>query len=643
MFGNQKLKNLLKVVVTSLLLAWPVFVAVQVALAEPVSQSVLNRLPEGNDFATRVLRDPWDMNEFSDVSQYLNESGQRSLVADPMVTQGVFSGTSVGDVMQGNAYFFPLFPGYETAMLIGKVGHRYPIDANQYRCLNIAMKVDSGAVNEYGPDQLRVFWFADEKLTNGTWGVSRGIPLYPEAGGGTPEPKWKLFSFDLSKLSAASGASWTDLAQWEGLRIDPTIQEGVSFSVDWVRLTDCAPVNLEVNWRPVNGPIYLWATPSNRDHKILLTHDGIDGGMGTYNLDLQGLEPGEYSIGMTEAPSNDCYVEELTTVKIEPAPIVKFTHPSFARGEDYAEDRLGDPWDFSNASDVVRMENAEFSFVDDVLHIETPSGALPCGVDVQFDLNTAEVVEPGTHYRYLSFRMYTSGQWQNVPEGMMARWIWTIPSLTGQEGYECHFVSHDIPYDVGWQTYTIDLYEDFNGSVEEFNPGCPHCPNLPQHWSDILSQWPVIRFRFDPNENIMGHPIVQEVDWIRLTKAESVVQGEIYPIGISINGSEGTHSYTNELEGADLRFYYTTDPSESGMKLINSYSSVSSDTVDDVGPYKVYLPLVMSTFNKSIQDHDFVWDTQGVEPGEYHICVEVTNEMHNVIHCSEAPLRITAP
>src|SRR5258706_6611313 len=106
--------------------AWPQVASVGVP-GSPV--------PESPDFATQVLRDPWDMNQYTDISQYLNESGQRYLVSSPSVANGQFTGQSVGDANHGNAYFFPLFPGYLTGMLIGKVGHRYPINSAQYHCL----------------------------------------------------------------------------------------------------------------------------------------------------------------------------------------------------------------------------------------------------------------------------------------------------------------------------------------------------------------------------------------------------------------------------------------------------------------------------------------------------------------------------
>src|SRR5258706_9923270 len=54
-------------------------------------------IPESADFATLELRDPWDMDQFTDVSQYLNESGQRSVVSSPAVSDGLFTGQSAGN------------------------------------------------------------------------------------------------------------------------------------------------------------------------------------------------------------------------------------------------------------------------------------------------------------------------------------------------------------------------------------------------------------------------------------------------------------------------------------------------------------------------------------------------------------------
>jgi hypothetical protein len=80
--------------------------------------------PEGNDFATQVLRSPWTMSDYSEISQYINQSGQSSLLQSINLAGGIFSARSTATA---DAQFYPLFPGYWTVMLIGKVGHNYPI------------------------------------------------------------------------------------------------------------------------------------------------------------------------------------------------------------------------------------------------------------------------------------------------------------------------------------------------------------------------------------------------------------------------------------------------------------------------------------------------------------------------------------
>ncbi len=151
--------------------------------------------PEGRDFATQVMRSPWTMSDYAEISQYINHSGQVIYLQNITMQDGVFSARSAGT----DAQFYPLFPGYWTAMLIGKVGHNYPIASRTYKVLYIAMKVNSGPANP-SPDQFQVMWFGDERqnAAGGVWGYSKGIPLYPEAGSKTPTPTWKLYKVDLS-------------------------------------------------------------------------------------------------------------------------------------------------------------------------------------------------------------------------------------------------------------------------------------------------------------------------------------------------------------------------------------------------------------------------------------------------------------
>lgn len=590
---------------------------------------------ESIDFATRVLGDPWNMSEFTDVSQYLNESGQRHILTDIQVEDGIFSATSVGDASSGNAYFFTLFPGYETAIHVGKVGSRFPIDSTTYQCLYIAMKVNSGPANQFGPDQFRVFWFHDDRLNTGgaPYGFTNGIALYPEAGADQPTHIWKLYKVDLrSPSSGTNGTDWTAQSQWQGLRIDPTINADIPFAVDWVRLTACDANTQPITWTPDDSINSLWVRPVGTTRYIRVATD-VDGYAGSYSLDIQGLAPGEYYIGLGTTTSC-CIDESKTPLTINQSPIADFARPSFTSGAEYAT-KAGTPWDFDDTGDVTQILNTSSSFDNSTLNLVTESGPLPAGVDAQVHLNTPVPADTQA-YRYLTFRMQTEWivPWQNVPDGMIVRWIWSVQGSDNVPAHRCHLVSHDIPFDTGWQTYTVDLADEFAGQAEENNGKCDGIAN---HWNAL--DRPVLETRFDPNENITvaadnvsgGGPFYQKLDWIKLTKVDSVVKGSTFPIQVVFNKPE------DELF---LQFYYTTNPNTDPTQ--HRAEEVASETTppDDPGPYDVFLPLVTNSFSSTFEGVVFDWDTSSVATGQYYICVVANDGYNSITFCSEAPVQV---
>jgi hypothetical protein len=599
-------------------------------------------VPESRDFSTLVLRDSWDMSQFSDISQYLNESGQRSIVDNVKVADGVFTGTSVGDHNQAsNGYFFPLFPGYETAMLIGKVGHRYPVDSSVYKCLYISMKVDSPAANNFGPDQYRIFWFADERMNTGgaPYGFTHGIPLYPESGRDKPVPTWKLFRIDLSNPpTGIGGQAWRSQPYWQGLRIDPTINGGVNFAVDWVRLTDCQANTQTVTWRPDKSLTTLWLQPEGKQNYIQIA-TGVSGGSGSYRLDVQGLAAGKYTVGLSSSNTSCCNVQSTEPLVINQTPVAVFNRPSPTSGKDYARE-VGNPWDFSDSTDVISVQDANSVFSNGILDLVTP----PSTGDPMIFLNSPRALTNSDTYRYLNFRMYTEGPWQNAPEGMIVRWIWVTPGSGG--GGECFLVSQDIPLDVGWHTYTIDLHDSYNGSPEQ---AAGRCDGL-RHWNDNSQ---INRFRFDPNENIRNIPLHQQLDWIRLTKVDRVTQGNPFPVQISLNKpSKGL---------SRIDFYYTNNLSQPTQhkadgKILSGQSQGANPEAAvlqpaetaGLGRNRVILPLVMANFVEidfpPLTDGvNFSWSTSNVSPGEYYLCTVVGDAYNQATYCSEAPIQVVVP
>ena len=322
---------------------------------------------------------------------------------------------------------------------------------------------------------------------------------------------WKLYRVNLAS-QPSFGTTWTQHSLWQSLRIDPTNKADVAFAIDWVRLTDCRPVNYTVTWPsgPESGLVYLWLQPVGTTHNILLTQAGIAASAQSYTLDTQGFAAGSYQIRLSQSPITCCTMN-LDTITIVPAPIATFDRPSFTRGVDYATE-TGNPWDMTDPADAPLIECTSSSFHDGLLTLDTPTYAAQpqdCrGVDVpdpQVFLRTPVPADTG-RFRYLSFRMYTEGPWQRFGGGMMVRWVWIIQGTSERQGYECWLVSNDIPYDVGWQTYSVDLGNDSNGGTVIQTSG--ECPAGTLTWSTTS---PVLRFRFYPNEHVTDSNMHQDL------------------------------------------------------------------------------------------------------------------------------------
>jgi hypothetical protein len=591
-------------------------------------------LPEGRDFSTLHLRDPWDMAQYSDVSQYINISGQALHLQDVKTEDGIFSASSTSS---RDAQFFVLWPGYNTAMLIGKVGHNYPVDSSAYRCLYLGMKVNSGAADGGGPDQFQVMWFADELLngTGGAWGSSKAFPLYPEAGAQAPAAAWKLYKIDLaSSANFSAGTQWSGRDAWQGLRIDPTIQANVGFNVDWVRLTDCKAVIHTISL-PGGQSASIWVRPDGTTRDFLAASN-VQGN--SYPLDVQGLPPGTY----TYSVKSNNQILATGNFKINQTPIARFPGLSPADGPDYAS-LAGNPWDFSSGSDFTKTYDIDYSINDGIMDIVTPGGG---GVDAIIELNTPLPIGKTSDYRYLAFRLKTDGAWQNVPQGMIARWVWTIPGSSGQAGYHCHLVSQDIPLDVGWRTYTIDLSDGFQGLSEQV---AGECGGLPKHWMETS---PVVKLRFDPNENIMSAPIHQQLDWIRLTKVKQVTRGQAFAVQVSLNKAP------EELE--QVTFYYTDNLSDPTQHPAEGQISPAEPPATVTAPQPpssqaaqklqnpVFLPVLIRNFYELDfppvdNGINFSWSTGSVSPGEYYLCAVFEDGYNQASYCSEAPVKVTLP
>jgi hypothetical protein len=571
--------------------------------------SAVITVPESNDFATRILNDPWDMNQFSDVSRGLNLSGRKNFVSDFSLANGVFSGMSTPD---NYAWFYTLFPGYLNAVMNGKVGARFPISTQQYHCLYVRMRVQSPS-----NDVWYVFWHAPSE--DDGRGQAYGMPLHDN---GLPNDTWGLYSADLATASAFY-SGWSTRAYWQALRIHPTNTPNVRFDVDWARLTDCAPVNATIQWAALSGQTRLWAGIGGAQQKDIPIHT-LQAGQTTFAWDTQGLMPGLYSIGVETSNGQMTWLS--AQVQVLAMPQARFARPSPETGMALKDAASAQSLWAMTPANLYGFACTTPSFSPGQLHLSTPyPAALPpdCrGVnpplgeaDARFFLRLPQTLS-GADYRYLVFRHYINGPQPEPADGMIGRLIWWMQG--------CVNVSLGIPYDVGWHEYVVDLHDPVMGYPEDSN-GCGKV-----HWKNSNG---ITSLRFDPNENWTGNltpqlTFEQIFEGLRLTKTDRVQRGQPYDVSLAVS-SDSNASYA---------FYYTTDvnnPTQNAATLQNTV----------VYPRRVFFPALMPNGGQgsalpSAPIPNFVWQTASVQPGEYYLCAVISNAGGRITRCSEAPVQV---
>jgi hypothetical protein len=559
---------------------------------------------EGNDYATDVLGNAWNYNEYKDISKYLNTSGVVINLSNIQVANGVFSATSTNS----DAYYFPLFPGYgQNAINPGGYGINYPIQSNKYHCLSMRIKVETDS-----SDEIRVFWFADNRLTGGPFGVTQIIPVAANA--------WKIYEVDLNLSfdSINSNTSWSALPYWQGIRIDPTRYANKRFHVDWVRLTDCNPKNVTVTWSPVQANVEIWMSRQSGvlENRLL---GPINGNSGNALVNVSGWEAGSYYLGVKNLSSG---AVQWMNFAIESKPEITITKPSYTSGE-------GIFLPMNNSSELIygvdRTRCVNHTFNNGVLEMETKSPAtIGSGCvagsysDPQLYFNLPYQIDT-TQYRYFTYRLHTQGTWQDVNKGWVGRLIWYYNRSPQQL---CIAVSNDIIIDVDWERYALDLHQPGIGTPEYVE----YCGT-----QYLWSAYPIHLLRFDPNENATSSSIFQKLDWISLNKMDEASRTVVFPIHAT---------FSKPLDSLTLRFYYTTDIAQPRQRSLQLVSPAPPPNL--AGLELLFLPYIgYQSFSEDPVASEFLWNTSGVASGTYYVCIEATDEVGNVsIRCSEAPVRV---
>jgi hypothetical protein len=556
-------------------------------------QSALTVTPdisEGNDFATRILGQPWDMSTapYPDFQEVFTQVDPASFHASN--GQWTFTTNAYGSTVMIHSFGTPPPPPTQKAL---KMGDSYPIDASKYKLLSYWM-----CSNRTDPGIL--FWFMKPSWTD----------QVQHAGAGKTIQGCKLYVFNLSDNSAWKGYP-------VGLRIDPVLNSGITLTLGWVRLTTIDlqnPVTISWSGGSSTGSMSIYiGTTCDAQSGTLVGSTSASSGKFTWGASLipngsaftpyplpESFEPGQYKVITLDSASGTSMCSDLT---IHKAPILQFQKPSYFSGPDYATNVVGNSWGMDGQGDIESAYDiSKISFADGIMTAITGGTGDP---EIFF-----KVTQPidTVKYHYVTFRMAIDGT-RDVGQGSVERFLW----WTGNPSLENYGTTDaQIIYE-GWQTYSFDLSQAYMAS----GPG----------WTGVKNA-----FRFDPHEFPASRTV--HLDYVTLTGDDTVPKGSMFPIVYQIKTASQ----------ASITFYRDTDKNPANGRIeIGKSASAQAQQAAASRANPLYLPLLFNGYPRELNlltGDTWNWDTSSVPSGKYYISADVSDGWTTTTWVSDTPVVI---
>ena len=536
-------------------------------------------VPEGEDYFTLELGDPRDMNQRLDLRFQHPDTGYPG-ITNIAVENGLWRG-------YGGNRVFPLFCGFgDAAANLGQTGQDYPIDTQRFNYFSVRARSTEDTI-------VRLYYWQGAFTGNGSAGAKS------LTSGGMHTLHWDASHYLPSEVA--------------GLMLQI---EGNPFAVDWVRLTDpgTSP-DYTIRWTAsdvsyVNIYCDTDTDPTVLDHRI---NSGlVDADAGVYSWKTGYLAPGTYYVYI-EGSDGSAGAYSPGPLTILPAPIAEIIAPSRTSGDDYATVELGNSWDMSDSADLERENDlSPVSFSSGLMHATT------VGADPYIHLSSAgkDTIETD-YYKYLTWRFYVEGEWadsRQLLNGPGDRWGVTRAFVDTAGDWS--LFNDVVPWE-GWHIYQMDLsrgggtfYLDDTASPTDVG------------WNGLAST-----MRLDLLEPYLDDRWPVHLDYVLLTADPRPENDETYEIEWKV------------LQGEPITttVYYSSNPDASceGSSLL--WRSTDTNPQPPAGPYRVYLPLVMSGGGGSTR---FVWDVSTLSPGQYYVKIELDDGFNQTCWTSDAPLVI---
>lgn len=554
----------------------------------------------GDDFATTVLGDPWDMSEYTDIPALHGVPG------------GTISNGVLNYTIPSNPYVhIPLLhAGAGGAIDAGiKVGSNYPINTDHYRWLSFRMNQPEG--------YFTVRWFYDKDRSASKANSTVNIPV---------SPGWHTYVIDLETVSKTKG-NWQ--GQVMGLFVMVSASTGTTGTIDWARLTASNPAdnNLEISWSgldPTSSTVefYLDSNATSCDGILIHTEsNALASGSFSWQQAADSVAspanvaPGDYYV--CAKVNDDVAGRSSGQLTVNQAPIIHFTRPSLTSGEDYATD-AGNPWDMNDTADVDHVVNGSYAINSGTLTVTVPASKS----DVQVHLNVPTAINRDRYY-YLTYRLWFDYPytWEDIGQG--ARIFWgRAPQTEAQSGW-----IYDYP---GWQTYKMDL----RSLPLDFGPT----------WD--TADWTI--FRIDPIANNTGEQVTVYLDDIKLTGDEKA--NAFTDIEWQLNDPDTlvttmTLYYDNDqsgLNGTQIAMLTLTNGERTGMAVSTTAGDPSLGTTNELTE-TIYLPLVARNYVVPCTGACYTWYTGNVPDGTYYLYACMDDGYNELCRYSETPLHISHP
>jgi hypothetical protein len=574
-----------------------------IALAQPdvpaFTVNASGTVGEGDDFATTVLGDPWDMNEQTDVMLWND-------FPNATINSGVFSYNVPPTFWAG----VPLLMPSGNQVDVGKIGVLYPIDTALYHWLSFRIKQPANS-------NVAVIWNFGRAVTDDAHVY---IPVTTS--------EWQTYVIDLRTYSTGRMGSWT--GQVTGLHLLSNAPSGSLVSIDWARLTADNPANNSLNilWSGLSsGTVDFYLdTASSGCNGALIHAETSAQASGSFvwgNSSKDTASPANFAPGTYYvcAKSGGSIVYSGGQVTINQAPIFRFTKPSFTGGPDYATD-IGNPWDMNDATDLFSTQGGTASFSNGILAFVVPSNQK----DPQIFLNVPDSIPiDSARYHYLTYKL-----WVNYPylyytdRSQFGRIYWGETDIQAQ--------SQLIYVFPGWQTYSVDLRTiPLTGLVRSWTSA---------NWN---------RFRLDPISNLYGLNVTFYLDDVKLTADETAdtyadIQWQMTDPDTSV--TTATLYYDTDQSGLNGTLFATLTLTNGARltqvvsPLINTNSSIQR--TGELTP-TVFLPLVVFNYHSPCTGACYTWDTTTVLAGTYYLYACLDDGHNQACRYSETPLIINHP